>query len=163
MLGALEGAAPDPNDPATSTCTPPPGRDYTAFLDADALRGARIGIPRAGYYESIVGPDSIGRGGLPPAGQRAMDDVIALLRARGAVIVDPANLPSVVERDPARNALLWGVCSGLPARRGFDADCSIVFKYAMRAGRHPPTDRNLDRGTGSARRNHRESDSVLQA
>ena len=32
MLGALEGAKPDPNDPATSTCTPPPQRDYTRFL-----------------------------------------------------------------------------------------------------------------------------------
>jgi amidase len=54
LLGALEGAAPDPNDSATSTCTPPPGRDYTAFLDADALRGARIGIPRANYYDSAL-------------------------------------------------------------------------------------------------------------
>jgi amidase len=25
MFGALEGAAPDPNDPATRLCTPPPG------------------------------------------------------------------------------------------------------------------------------------------
>ena len=32
MLGALESAAPDPNDPATRRCTPPPGRDYTKFL-----------------------------------------------------------------------------------------------------------------------------------
>ena len=28
-------------------CTPPPGRDYTKLLKADALKGARIGIPRA--------------------------------------------------------------------------------------------------------------------
>ena len=33
------------------TCTPPPGRDYTKFLRADGLRGARIGIPRAFYYD----------------------------------------------------------------------------------------------------------------
>src|SRR4051812_38325402 len=50
LLGALEGASPDANDPATKTCTPPPGRDYTRFLKADALKGARIGIPRAFYY-----------------------------------------------------------------------------------------------------------------
>ena len=50
LLGVLESAAPDPNDPATKTCTPPPGRDYTRFLNADALKGARIGIPRAFYY-----------------------------------------------------------------------------------------------------------------
>ncbi len=29
LLGSLEGAAPDPNDPATRACTPPPGGDYT--------------------------------------------------------------------------------------------------------------------------------------
>src|SRR5213075_3475731 len=39
MLGALEGAAPDPHDAATRSCTPPPGRDYTKFLRADALNG----------------------------------------------------------------------------------------------------------------------------
>jgi amidase len=36
MLGVLESAAPDPNDPATRTCTPPPGRDYTKFSTATA-------------------------------------------------------------------------------------------------------------------------------
>ena len=46
MLGALESASPDPNDPATGTCTPPPGRDYTTFLKRDGLKGARIGSPR---------------------------------------------------------------------------------------------------------------------
>ena len=49
MLGALENASPDPNDAATRTCTPPPNRDYTPFLRAGGLKGARIGIPRAFY------------------------------------------------------------------------------------------------------------------
>src|SRR5437660_12204635 len=56
MLGALEGAAPDPNDPATTTCTPPPGRDYTKFLKADGLKGKRIGVPRAFYYDAVMLP-----------------------------------------------------------------------------------------------------------
>src|SRR4029077_12738719 len=47
MLGALEGPAPDSNDPATSLCSRPPGQDYTRYLDPGALKGARIGIPRA--------------------------------------------------------------------------------------------------------------------
>ncbi len=51
MLGALESPSPDANDAATRTCTPPPGRDYTKFLKADGLKGARIGIPRAFYYD----------------------------------------------------------------------------------------------------------------
>src|SRR5882757_1850817 len=53
LLGALESAAPDNNDPATKTCTPPTGRDSTRFLKADGLKGARIGIPRAYFYDAI--------------------------------------------------------------------------------------------------------------
>ena len=51
MLGAMEGAQPDPNDPATRKCPPPAGRDYTRFLNPDGLKGARIGIPRAFFYD----------------------------------------------------------------------------------------------------------------
>ena len=47
LLGALEGAAPDPNDAATTTCTPPAGRDYTRFLNADGARRARASASRA--------------------------------------------------------------------------------------------------------------------
>src|SRR4029077_3577913 len=50
LLGALEDAQADPHDPFKA-CQPPPRRDYTRFLKADALKGARIGIPRAFYYE----------------------------------------------------------------------------------------------------------------
>ena len=65
MLGALEGASPDPNDPATSLCQAPVGGDYTQFLNAEGLQGARIGIPRAFWYDSITVPGSDGyRGGL---------------------------------------------------------------------------------------------------
>src|ERR1051325_6520829 len=59
MLGVLESAAPDPNDPATTTCTPRPGRDYTRFLDRNALRGARIGVPRAFFYDPVVSGSSL--------------------------------------------------------------------------------------------------------
>ena len=51
LMGVLESASPDPKDDATKPCTPPPGRDYTKFLKADALKGARIGIPRTFYYD----------------------------------------------------------------------------------------------------------------
>src|SRR5215472_2867008 len=65
MLSALEGAAPDPHDPATTTCTPPPGRDYTKFLKADGLKGARIGIPRAFYFDRVtLTGEEKARGGL---------------------------------------------------------------------------------------------------
>ena len=133
MLGALEGAAPDPDDPATKTCTPPPNHDYTQYLKADGLKGARIGIPRAGFYAPVTLPGSDRpRGGLNPAQTKAMDDAIAVLKAQGAVIVDPADIPSVTEQDPKENFLLWGICSGLDNARGKDENCSIDLKYGMK-------------------------------
>src|SRR5215468_4427854 len=51
MLGVLEGRTPDPHDPATQTCAPPAGHSYARFLRAGGLKGARIGIPRAFFYD----------------------------------------------------------------------------------------------------------------
>jgi amidase len=131
MLGALEGAQPDPLDPATARCQPPPGRDYTRFLQADALRGARIGVPRAFYYDAVAPPGfSEMRGGLNQAQREAMSSAITVLKAQGAVIVDPADIPSVIDRDAAANFLLWDVCR--TEKHGEDGACSIVFKYGMK-------------------------------
>jgi amidase len=133
MLGVMEGASPDPNDAATKTCTPPPARDYTTFLDAGALKGARIGIPRAFYYDRVTLPgEERPRGGLGPEQAKAMADAIAVLRQQGAVIVDPADLPSFVDKDPKRNFPLWDFCSGGGQARGKDENCSINFKYGMK-------------------------------
>jgi amidase len=133
MLGALEGAAPDPNDPATSTCMPPPGRDYTRFLHADGLKGARIGIPRAFFYDRATPPGAKEpRGGLNPEQAKVMADAIDVLQKLGAVIVDPVDIPSVTSTDPAANFLLWNQCGGIDGAKGKDADCSVVLKYGMK-------------------------------
>jgi amidase len=133
LLGVLEGAAPDPNDATTSTCTPPPGNDYTGFLKAGGLKGARIGIPRAFFYDRFTPPGSKeGRGGLNADQAKVMAEAIDVLRAQGAVIIDPADIPSVIDPNQATNALGWGVCAGLDDAKGKDADCSIVFKYGMK-------------------------------
>jgi amidase len=133
MLGVLEGAAPDPNDPATKACAPPPGRDYTKFLNAGGLKGARIGIPRAFFYDRTTPPGaSQPRGGLNEAQAKVMAEAIEILRQQGAVIVDPADIPSVVAAEPAKNFLLWSMCGGLDNAKGKDADCSVVFKYGMK-------------------------------
>jgi amidase len=119
LLGVLEGAIPDANDPATKACARVPGGDYTRFLNPRGLAGARIGIPRAVFY-------SDGReAGL-------MAEAIAVLKQQGAIVVDPADIPSVVASDPARNQILWQVCSGPNGARGRDGNCSIVFKYGMK-------------------------------
>ena len=133
LLGALEGAAPDPNDPATRACTPPPGRDYTRFLRRGALEGARIGIPRAFFYDETPAPGMKGMtGGLNEPRKAVMNDAIAALRAAGATVVDPANLPSVVTTDPDRSTLAWPICSGAGNAKGRDQNCSTVFKYGMK-------------------------------
>jgi len=133
MLGVLESVAPDPNDPATSTCTPPPAHDYTRFLDRNALKGARIGVPRAFFYEAVTSGGSLTpRGGLTPEQQRVMRDAIAELTRQGATIVDPANIPSIVDWDPAQNFLDWPVCSGPDNAKGKDANCSTTYKYGMK-------------------------------
>ncbi|MFN7921931.1 MAG: amidase family protein [Bryobacteraceae bacterium] len=131
FLGVLEAAQPDPNDPATSRCTPV--RDYTKFLKRDGLKGARIGVPRAYFYEklSLLG-DKEPRGGLDESETEAMAEAIAVLRAQGAEVVDPVEIPSVVTPDPDRNFLRWGTCGGADGAKGKDDGCSVVFKYGMK-------------------------------
>jgi amidase len=133
MLGALEGAAPDPNDPATRACVPPSGRDYTKFLRSDGLKGARIGVPRAFYYDRIVLPgETTPRGGLTTEQAKVMADAIAVLKQQGAVIVDPADVPSFVAKEVQNNFVLWDFCSGADQAKGKDANCSVNFKYGMK-------------------------------
>jgi len=133
MFGALESASPDPNDPATQKCTPPPGRDYTKFLNRDGLKGARIGIPRAFYYDRATPPgETNGRGGLNDDQKKAMEEAIAVLKTQGAIVIDPADIPSVVDKDAKNNFLLWGQCSGVNEGRGKDENCSVDLKYGMK-------------------------------
>ena len=133
VLGVLEGASPDPNDPATSRCLPPAGRDYTRTLTAQALKGARIGIPRAGFFDGMPAPGSTERRGALSTDQaRVMAEAIDVLRAQGAVIIDPADIPSVLEKNADDNFMSWPTCSGALQGKGKDQGCSITFKYGMK-------------------------------
>jgi len=129
LLGALESAAPDSNDAATTTCQAPPNRDYTPFLKREGLKGARIGIPRANYYDRITPPgEKNPRGGLNEAQAKSMAEAIEVLKKEGATIVD-ADIPSVVDQDPKNNFLLWGgACDNGPR----DPNCSSVLWYGMK-------------------------------
>ena len=119
LFGALEGVEPDPNDPATLRCEPPPNGDYTAFLRLDGLQGARIGIPRALYYESVSVPGSEEtQDRLSEDGRVLMAEAIEILRNQGATVVDPADIPSVVDPDPASNVL--------------STEASSVLSYGMK-------------------------------
>jgi len=133
LLGVLESASPDPNDAATKACAPPPGRDYRRYLKRDGLKGARIGVPRAYFYDALGLPGERGfSAGLTDAQNAVMQDAIAALRAQGAIVIDPANIPSIVTTDRARSLFGWSVCSGPTDAKGTDDDCSVVFKYGMK-------------------------------
>lgn len=80
LLGALAGS--DPRDPATAASEGRAQSDYRPYLAADGLRGARIGIARKPYW------------GYSPKADRIAEEAIAALREAGAIIVDPADLPT---------------------------------------------------------------------
>jgi amidase len=79
LLGALAGI--DPRDPSTAESAGKAAPDYTKFLDADGLRGARIGVARK-YF------------GFSDAVDRLMSEAIDAMKHQGAVLVDPADLES---------------------------------------------------------------------
>ncbi len=130
ILGALERNNPDPNDPATTNCAAPANHDYTVFLKADGLKGARIGIPRSFYYDKFTPPGAEKpRGGLNPDQLKVMNDAIAVLKAQGAVVVDPADIPSIVDKDPNNNLLDFGICTSMEDVK--ERKCSIDLAYGM--------------------------------
>jgi amidase len=136
LFGVLESPSPDPHDEATKLCTPPPGRDYTKFLKKNALKGARIGIPRTFYYNASPLAQSRGGGGfqngLNVDQMKAMEEAIAVLKKHGAVIVDPTEVPSFIDPDQKNNFLAWPYCSGADQAKGHDENCSVNFKYGMK-------------------------------
>ena len=75
LLSAVAGA--DPQDKATLAAGAKREDNYAAGLDANALKGMRIGVPREQYFGYSTSADSVT--------QRAID----LMREKGAVIVDP--------------------------------------------------------------------------
>lgn len=80
LLSAACGV--DPRDSATTASAGKFHADYTQFLDAAGLKGARLGIVR-----NIPGFDAR----VLEVFAQAIDD----MKAAGAVIVDPANLPNM--------------------------------------------------------------------
>jgi amidase len=83
VLGALTGV--DPRDPATAASAGRFFRDYTQFLDPNGLRGARIGVMRAGVT------------GYSPETDAVYEEALDALRAGGATLVDPADLDTIGE------------------------------------------------------------------
>jgi amidase len=98
LLTVLAGY--DPDDPATEPLKSQTPLDYTQFLNRDGLKGVRIGVMRqqAGFHEEV---DAV------------FNRAIETLRGLGAIIVDPADIPT---------------------QGKFDADEQTVLLYEFKGG-----------------------------
>jgi amidase len=117
VLNAIVGA--DPTDAVTASGNKH-RTDYTKALDANALKGARIGVVRklAGFNDGV---DAL------------LTQVIANLREAGATVIDPVAIPSLGKYDDAElivleyefkhdlNAYLAGLPTAANAPRTLDA------------------------------------------
>ena len=92
LLTVIAGS--DPADPATAEADRH-ATDYTRFLDPDGLKGKRIGIVRQ-------------LAGAEPNADRVLDQAIAVMKAQGAVIIDPVTVPHLAELgEPEMTVLLY--------------------------------------------------------
>ncbi|WP_370451696.1 amidase [Corallococcus sp. CA031C] len=102
LLGVLAGE--DPRDAVTATGRGHAHADYTQFLDPKGLAGARIGVPRERFF------------GYHPATDAVVERALELMKAQGAVLVDPAPLPNVDKLDgPELEVMLYEFKAGLEA------------------------------------------------
>jgi amidase len=130
LLGVIAGF--DPDDPATAACLDDHHghrnddddhdedddgdrdrchRDYTKFLRKDALRGARIAVPRVPYWT-----------GFSADQQQIMLDAIEDLRAQGAFVADPYEIPNQADISG------FGICVSFPA----PVNCSTVLMFGQK-------------------------------
>jgi amidase len=117
LLSALAGV--DPRDPVTRQSQGKAQADYTRTLALDALRGARVGVARKffGFNDKV---------------DKLMADAIDTLKRLGAVLVDPADIPTQGQFDEAEfEVLLYE----------FKADLNRYL--AARPGPHPRTLKEL--------------------
>lgn len=106
MLGVMTGV--DSADPATADQVGHALEDYTPYLDANALSGARIGVWREGTYDPAVNPQV----------HAVVNATVAALAAAGATIVDPARIPIEPAYGPEFAALLCEFKSDLAGYLG---------------------------------------------
>jgi len=79
LLSVLTGV--DPRDEATRASQGKSAADYTQFLDRDGLKGMRLGVARKhfGFNERV---------------DKLMEELLSEMKKLGAVLVDPADIPT---------------------------------------------------------------------
>jgi amidase len=90
LLSVIAGS--DPRDPATAEADRH-ATDYTRFLDPNGLRGKRIGVVRK-------------LAGAEPNADRILEQSIALMKAQGAIIIDPVTVPHLADLGEAEMTVL---------------------------------------------------------
>ena len=118
-------AARDPLDPATRSLQRPD--DYTAALDKDGLKGARIGVPSD---PTDPGTD-VYMGKLAPRAAAVMAQAIAVLQDAGATIIR-ANMPTGGWIGGPGTTMGVLNCNPLSRAKGNVATSSIVFLYELK-------------------------------
>ena len=91
VLGALTGI--DSEDKATGYSRSKFSTDYTQYLNLKGLEGARIGVVRK-YFGFHPGVDTV------------INDALKVLKQQGAVLVDPADIPTIGKFDDAELTVL---------------------------------------------------------
>jgi amidase len=127
LLSVIAGS--DERDPATAEADAH-ATDYTKFLDASGLKGKRIGVVRA-----LMGRE--------PNADRSVEEAIALMRAQGAVIVDPVELPHLKELSAPEGILLHydfkaDIEAYLATRPGAPKKLADLIAFNKQDGREMP-------------------------
>ena len=91
LLGALAGI--DARDEMTKAGAGKSLNDYTKFLDANGLRGARIGVHRKGF-------------GFNDDVDKLMNECIEAIKNLGAAVIDPADIPTAGKFDDSEMEVL---------------------------------------------------------
>ena len=91
MLDVIAGY--DPNDPVTAYAVGQVPPTYTAFLDKDGLKGARLGVVREPFdSKTDTASDDYKKV------KAVLDRGLADLRRLGAEVIDPVTIPEVRDR-----------------------------------------------------------------
>lgn len=91
LLSVLTGI--DPRDKATNASRGKVQADYTKFLDANGLKGARIGVARKffGFSDKV---------------DKLMNDALEVMKQQGAILIDPADVPNSGKYDDSELEVL---------------------------------------------------------
>jgi amidase len=101
LLGALTGV--DDSDQATRSSRGKGSADYALDLDRTRLKGARIGVVRK-YF------------GFLPSVDAVMEEALQVLAHEGAILIDPAEIPTLGKFDDAEfNVLLFELKADMSA------------------------------------------------